>query len=925
MTSLKFETAEMAETGLRMLKRNLSPVSGELLNQLPLDGQPLDGQPLDRPIHVTTDRADQTLEALRALGFETQNVRADLNFIEGRLSAEAIASIHHQELEIPGLMGIASLLQPRTSRGRVTSQADSIHESRRVRQSRPKAFEGRGVRVGVLSDSYDVSGNGSAAEDTESGDLPEGIQILQEGPERGIDEGRAMLQLIHDLAPGADLAFSSVVFSEADFAQQIVDLANPQKGGVDIIVDDIVFLREPMFQDGVIAQAIDQVVDQGVAYFSAAGNQSNRAYESSHFAVSSDSEGVFSNRFHDFDPGEGVDTRQRITLLPGAEFIPSLQWDDPFYTLDGVDTDLDLFLLDAETNLVVARSIDNNLESQIPSEILSYVNPTDRPLELELVIVLAAGPEPGRIRYVDYGNNPIQPEFATGGSTIVPHAAAVGAQAVAAINYFDQDRPASFSSEGPSQILFDSQGNRLPLPQVRSTPDITAIQATDTTFFGRDIDQNGFPNFSGTSAAAPHAAAIAALVLEANPHFTPEQLYQRLQDTAIDIGPPGADNQTGAGLINAYDAVFGPATPVSAPFFADFDAGDLPRSFVTRTTGAGQIRLVSAHAPGVLHDSAGDDSAGDDSAGGGLVVLDSAVGIRGRSANELTLLVDLSALDPAASETARLSFEQREFNDEDDRLPASFTGSVEGDGVSLSLDGGNRWFRLFDLTGPNSGNAFEPFSVNLSHFAADRHLTLGSEIQIKFQQVDNAPVPQDGFAFDNIGVSFLGPLTDLTGGQNSDRLSGSDAAERLLGFAGQDQLQGFGEDDVLEAGDGDDWLEGGDGNDRLLGGQGQDRLWGDAGDDYLDGGSGDNILSGGAGRDLFVLSTQGKNRITDFAVGQDLLALPQGLSFGQLAIAERGDRLQISTRIATQSNRPLALLQGIRADQITASSFIRLH
>ncbi|NJL29887.1 MAG: hypothetical protein HC897_19325, partial [Thermoanaerobaculia bacterium] len=91
------------------------------------------------------------------------------------------------------------------------------------------------------------------------------------GPERnpGSSEGTALLEIIHDLAPGAELIFATGNGGQAQMAQNILALA---AAGCDVIADDVFYFGEPPFQDGVIAQAVDQVSAAGVFYFSSAGN-----------------------------------------------------------------------------------------------------------------------------------------------------------------------------------------------------------------------------------------------------------------------------------------------------------------------------------------------------------------------------------------------------------------------------------------------------------------------------------------------------------------------------------------------------------------------------------------------------------------------------------------------------------------------------
>ena len=142
---------------------------------------------------------------------------------------------------------------------------------------------GTGVKIGVISNSY--NSKGGAERDVSFGDLPgtnnpngytKSVHVLKDiDPASGnvmSDEGRAMLQIVHDIAPGAELAFYTGFMGEQDMANGIRDLADPAKGNCDIIVDDISYITEPFFRDGVVAKAVDDVVGQGVTFFTSAGN-----------------------------------------------------------------------------------------------------------------------------------------------------------------------------------------------------------------------------------------------------------------------------------------------------------------------------------------------------------------------------------------------------------------------------------------------------------------------------------------------------------------------------------------------------------------------------------------------------------------------------------------------------------------------------
>ncbi|MFQ5569380.1 MAG: S8 family serine peptidase, partial [Rhodothermales bacterium] len=462
---------------------------------------------------------------------------------------------------IDDLAGLSSLRLIRPSGamtnrvGLTTSQGDASMHTDDVRNF--FGIDGTGTTVGVLSDSYDFLGG--AAADIASGDLPAaGVNVLDD--DCCSDEGRAMLQLVHDVVPGADLAFHTAFNGQADFADGIVELATV--AGADVVVDDVFYFAEPFFQDGIIAQAVDQVSAMGVPYFSSAGNSARQSYESDYRPS-----GLFLDigfgpqEAHDFDPGPGVDIFQRVTFVPNI-FPFSFQWDEPFFSVSGAPgsaSDLDFcFYNDPPGPFPLFCAVAGNVGGDPVEAFSVFAGGT-----FNIAIMKFAGPDPELIKYIWFRGN-LTVEYPTNSSTVVGHSNTAGGQGVGAAWYADTPAfgtapplPESFSSAGQTGILFDTAGNRLATPDVREKPDIVAPDGTNNTFFGGDAEPDGFPNFFGTSAAAPHAAAAAALLLEADPSLTPNDIYTLFETTAVDMDDPftggfdtGFDEGTGHGLIN---------------------------------------------------------------------------------------------------------------------------------------------------------------------------------------------------------------------------------------------------------------------------------------------------------------------------------------------------------------------------------------
>lgn len=497
---------------------------------------------------VAQDDVNKLKADLKALGMEDISVFG--RFISGRLPITALDST-------AGLQNLrfARPAYAMTRTGSVTSQGDAAMLSNIARTS--YSVDGSGIIVGTLSDSYNCKGG--AAGDVTSNDLPTTVVVLQEesGCGSGTDEGRAMMQIIHDVAPGASQAFHTAFGGVADFANGIIELATV--AGADVINDDVFYYAEPMFQDGPIAQAIDTVKGMGVSYFSAAGNQARKSYESTFLNSGQKGYRARSKR-HDFISGTGTDTLQSISIPNNSQVIFVFQWEDPFFSVSGSpgsDTDMDIVLY-SSGGTALAGGIDLNIGNDAV-EIFAYTNISGATETYQIGLEHVSGPAPSTIKYVYFGSMTIS-EYTTNSGSSYGHAIAAGARAVGAARYtktpaFGVSPPQleSFSSAGGIQILFDTSGN--PVSESRQKPEIVAPDGGDNTFFGSDYESNGWPNFFGTSAAAPHAAGVAALLKEFDPALSPDDLYTALQSTAIDMGSAGIDNDSGYGLIQADQAL----------------------------------------------------------------------------------------------------------------------------------------------------------------------------------------------------------------------------------------------------------------------------------------------------------------------------------------------------------------------------------
>ena len=486
---------------------------------------------------------------------------------------------------------IQPVYRPRRRTGPVNSQGDAAQRSDIARTQ--FGVNGQGVKVGVLSDSYNALSGAPAS--VTVGELPgvgnpngftTAVTNLGEftGPGAS-DEGRAMLEIIHDVAPGAQLYFRTAFISPTDFATGIQQLAN---AGCKVIIDDVGYFEQPFFQDGIIAQSVDNVkANNGVTYFSAAGNSADFSYENAYRSSTFKPLSYTAATAHNFGTAGSPVYFLPIRIPAGGSTVPSFQWDDPFFSVSGgtgAQGDLDIYLfssiptsfpVDPTTSTLVVGSSEGGNVGGDALEIFQYDNNTGSDQTYYLLITKYAGTNPTRLKVIENFDSffPASASAIVGinASTCYGHPNAAGAIATGAAPFnktpaygVNPPQIEKFSSKGGTPIYFSTTGARLTTPVTRQKPEVTAPDGGNTSFFFSDsnIDADNIPNFFGTSAAAPHAGAVAALMLQAKPTLTPNDAKTALIASCVDMDDPttagfdaGFDFFTGYGLIRADVAV----------------------------------------------------------------------------------------------------------------------------------------------------------------------------------------------------------------------------------------------------------------------------------------------------------------------------------------------------------------------------------
>ncbi len=527
-----------------------------------------------------------------ALGMQVQAIDTTDGIVEGLLPISALPAV----AELKNTVNIQPIFNPYfSSVGVATNQGE--HAVAADAAKNQFGVDGAGVTVGVISNSVNQFKNG-LADSVSTGDLPNNVKVLSDGAAGDPDEGRAMLEEIHDIATGANLQFATGEGGEVAFANSIKALA---AAGSNVIVDDGAYPTEPYYQDGPIAQAVTSVVNSGVTYVSSAGNAADSGYQSNFRGANGTVTGVGTGRFMNFNPGGGPAALSiGINVYSATNMV--FQFDQPTFTTNGVTSNVQIFVINQATGTVVASGTTNTIATQTPIQLLGTVNPG----LYNVVVQVVSGPDPGHISFYEPGDGGFSVDHqygSAGGTTYAEeygHHASADTIATGATPWFNDPAYYSadtyytepFSAFGPVLSVFNPDGTKKATPQVLLKPDVIAPDGIDTSFFPQggqistlnvpfpqtvfppytgepatvrgevdtpiELDGNANPNFFGTSAAAPQVAAVAALMKQLAPTSTPATIRAGLVQSTLPLN--GATKgtwspQSGYGLIQATSAL----------------------------------------------------------------------------------------------------------------------------------------------------------------------------------------------------------------------------------------------------------------------------------------------------------------------------------------------------------------------------------
>lgn len=436
----------------------------------------------------------------------------------------AVAWVPLESLEtlasLPEVRNIQTVLPPFIKQGNTVSEGDFVLKSSSLRES--YGVNGTGIKIGIISDGVDGLQDAQA-----TGDISYGVHILSN--KIGGNEGTAMLEIVQDIAPGAELYFHDCGSSRLEFNRVIDALVNE---GCTVICDDIGWLSEPFFEDGIVADHVKEVIkEHDLLYISSAGNSGDSHYQ-----------GLFHDNgsgWHDFSNGQGEVKNLQLEIQPSGEVWVFLQWNDRW---EQSGNNYDLYLKNGKTSETIASSEVFQDGDNLPLEYIMYTNEGNSILNASIEVKKVSGEAKELEVYIYYWPGAtVSPENIIARDSIFGHPALPEVVTVGAVRTGESGNYEIeyFSSIGPATIFY-------PSPEVRPKADISGPDGVSITGTDGISEQ-----FYGTSASSPHVAAIAALVWSAFPEKSAMDIRRLLYASSTDLGEPGYDTIFGYGLVNA--------------------------------------------------------------------------------------------------------------------------------------------------------------------------------------------------------------------------------------------------------------------------------------------------------------------------------------------------------------------------------------
>jgi hypothetical protein len=475
---------------------------------------------------------------------------------------------------LPWVATLRPSLRPFSDAGPITAEGVTLHKADIAQQ---RGLTGKGIKIGAISDDVD-----HLADSIARGELPPDVQVVKSADFAG-DEGTAMLEIVHDMAPDAKLAFATTGETTADYVNAFHLLAG---AGANMITEDIALDDEPVFAQGIGATTAENLAKHGVFISSSAGNLATRHGPRMPAAGTArtpdDQASSFTNcpaALHNTVNLRGTDNTVNLNLLPGAAILPTLQWSEPRAVFptegQGGFTDLNLYLIDASgsclamSNAAQANGVGDTIEQFI------YQNTTGVAQPVRLVVDVAGTSSARAVPTLDLkwralsaGVQTLDPAERAG--SLNPDSNYLGfATSAGAANSSVSVDPATiglepFSAAGPIQIMTTTRcpgGYSGPCRGVPGGRAITFPAPTWTAADGESVsgvgpfgsgvcpaNGQGDCRFFGTSAATPTAVGVAALWSQRFHGLLPPVL---LNFVVSNFAVPRTGDGWGAGVLSA--------------------------------------------------------------------------------------------------------------------------------------------------------------------------------------------------------------------------------------------------------------------------------------------------------------------------------------------------------------------------------------